>query len=70
MCDRDNEMNIPIWEKVTITIDEAVAYSGIGRDKLRFLTEQDDCEFVIWIGRRRLIKREKFEEFLKDAYSI
>lgn len=70
MCNEANDVRIPIWEKVTLTIDEAVAYSGIGRDKLRFLTEQDACTFVIWIGRRRLIKREKFEEFLKEAYSI
>ena len=69
----DNESRkekVPVWEKVTITIDEAVAYSGVGRDKLREITEQEDCEFVVWIGRKRLIKREKFKEYLENAYSI
>ena len=67
MC---NEIKIPIWEKVTLTMDEAIAYSGIGRDKLRDITLQEDCEFVIWVGKKRLIKRELFEEYLKNAYSI
>ena len=65
-----NEIQIPIWEKVTLTMDEAIAYSGIGRDKLRDITLQEDCEFVIWVGKKRLIKRELFEEYLKNAYSI
>ena len=25
---------IPIWEKITLTMDEAVEYSGIGKSKL------------------------------------
>lgn len=25
---------VPVWEKAMLTVDEAVAYSGIGRDKL------------------------------------
>ena len=29
---------VPIWKKSNLTIEEAVAYSGIGRDKLRDMT--------------------------------
>ena len=25
---------VPVWEKAALTLEEAVAYSGIGRDKL------------------------------------
>jgi len=66
----EKKKEVPIWEKVTITIDEANAYSGIGVVKLRELTEQEDCPFVLWIGSRRLVKRKKFEEYLESQYSV
>ena len=70
MCREKNEKAIPIWKKVTISIEEAAAYSGIGRDKIRSLTEEEDCDYVIWVGKRRMIKRVKFEEHLNNSYSI
>lgn len=70
MCREKNEKAIPIWERVTISIEEAAAYSGIGRDKIRSLTEEEDCDYVIWVGKRRMIKRVKFEEYLNNSYSI
>ena len=38
--------------------------------KLRELTDREDCEFVLWNGTKRLIKRKKLDEFLERAYSI
>ena len=52
---------IPIWEKSNLTLEEAAAYSGIGINKLRQLTDDDNCEFVLWIGTKRLIKRRNNE---------
>ena len=43
---------IPIWEKSNHTLEEAAAYSGIGINKLRKLTNDDKCEFVLWVGGR------------------
>ena len=40
---------VPIWEKANLTIDEAAAYFGIGTNKLRDITSNPDCEFVIWV---------------------
>lgn len=60
----------PIWEKSLLTIEEANAYSGIGRNKLLELTERRGCKFVVWNGRTRIIKREKLDEFIDQAYSI
>ena len=34
------------------------------------LTDREDCEFVLWNGTKRLIKRKKLDEFLERAYSI
>ena len=61
---------IPIWEKSNLTLEEAAAYSGIGINKLRKLTDDEDCDFVLWIGSKRLLKRKKLDEFLEKAYSI
>lgn len=54
---------IPIWEKSNLTLEEASAYSGIGIGKLRDLTNGNDCQFVLWIGSKRLIKRRKLDEY-------
>ena len=61
---------IPIWEKSNLTIQEAAVYSGIGEHRLRSLTEDENCPFVLWKGRTRLIKRRKLDEYLDKAYSI
>ncbi len=62
--------NVPIWEKVMLTIDEAAAYTGVGGRKIRQLTDDEKCPFVLWNGSKRLIKREAFVEFIKKQYSI
>lgn len=61
---------VPIWEKSNLTLEEAAAYSGIGINKLRSLTDREDCEFVLWIGSKRLIKRKKLDEYIEKSYSI
>lgn len=61
---------VPIWEKSNLTVEEAAEYSGIGRNKLRDLTDDDHCPFVLWIGTKRLIKRKKFDEYIEKAFSI
>ena len=57
--------NIPLWHKSNLTIDEAVEYSGIGRERLRKLTSQEECPFVLHIGNRRMIKRRIFDEYIE-----
>ena len=61
---------VPIWEKPNLTIDEAAEYSGVGRNKLRELTDKEDCPFVLWVGSKRLIKRKEMDAFLNRMYSI
>lgn len=61
---------VPIWEKATLTLEEATAYSGLGREKLIELADNPDCDFIIWIGRKRLYKRKRLEAFLEKAYSL
>lgn len=61
---------VPIWEKSNLTLEEASAYFGIGINKLRELTNDCNCRFVIWCGSKRLIKRMAFEDYLERTYSI
>lgn len=61
---------VPIWEKSNLTLEEAAAYSGIGINKLRKLTESENCQFVLWIGSKRLIKRKRLDEYIDRAYSL
>ena len=61
---------IPIWEKSNLTVEEAAAYSGIGMNKLRDLSDKETCPFVLWVGTKRLIKRRKLDEYIEKAYSI
>lgn len=61
---------VPIWEKSNLTLEEAAAYSGIGINKLRQMTDNENCEFVLWIGTKRLIKRRKFDEYIEKMYSV
>lgn len=62
--------SIPIWHKTLLTLVEAAAYSGIGTGKLRELSNDENCSFVVWNGRKRLLKRKELDEFISVAYSI
>ena len=64
------KQEVPIWEKANLTIDEAAAYFGIGTNKLREITSNPDCEFVIRVGAKRLFKRKKFERYLEDVDTV
>lgn len=61
---------IPIWEKSNLTLEEAAAYSNIGINTIRKLSNEESCNWVLWIGSKRLIKRRKFDEFIEKAYSV
>ena len=59
----DTKFDVPIWHKTNLTVEEAAAYSGIGSQKLREMSDSEYCPFVLWNGAKRLIKREKLDIF-------
>ena len=61
---------VPIWEKANLTLEEAAAYSGVGINKLRELTNQHLSDMVLWAGNKRLIKRKRLDQYLEQQYSI
>ena len=61
---------VPISAKICLTLEEAAAYSNVGVNRLRELTNAEGCPFVVWVGSKRLIKRRLLDKFLEEAYSI
>ncbi|WP_304408056.1 excisionase [Bacteroides acidifaciens] len=61
---------IPVWEKANLTLEESAAYFGIGVNKLREMSNAENCAYVLWVGNKRLIKRKLLEKYLASAYSI
>ncbi len=61
---------VPIWEKSNLTVEEAAAYTGIGINKIREMSNGDNCPFVLWVGNKILIKRRKFDEYVEKQFSI
>ncbi|MBR1641625.1 MAG: helix-turn-helix domain-containing protein [Butyrivibrio sp.] len=61
---------IPIWEKQLLTIDEAALYTNIGQNRISELLKKPSCSFVIYIGRKKLVKRKEFEKFLSENIEL
>ena len=60
-----NYTDVPIWEKYTLTIEEASKYFRIGDNKLRKLAEENpSAAWVMMNGNRIQIKRKQFEKFI------
>lgn len=70
MTREEKEKLVPIWKKTLLTLEEAGAYTGIGQGKLREMTNAADCDFVVWIGSRRMLKRKQLEAYLDKVYSM
>ena len=68
--DKDSSLYVPIWEKSNLTVEEAASYSGIGRDKIKEISNGDNCPFVLWIGTKRLIKRKQFDAYIDKMFSL
>ncbi len=67
----EKQNEVPIWEKYTLTVDEAAAYFRIGENKLRKLIQENkDAEYIIWNGNRAQIKRNLFEKFIDRCYAL
>ena len=63
--------DVPIWEKYTLTIQEAAKYFRIGEKKLRRLAEENlDSGWVIVNGNRIQIKRKQFEKIIDTLDEI
>lgn len=61
---------VPIHLKTTLSIREAAAYSSIGINKIDSLLRMPNCPFVLYVGTKKLVKRQEFENFIKKSLVI
>ncbi|CDC93638.1 dNA binding domain excisionase family [Roseburia sp. CAG:380] len=64
------KLDVPVWEKMNLTVEEAAAYSNIGINKIDEMAKSPNCSFVLYIGRKKLIKRKEFEQYIAKSVEI
>lgn len=62
--------DVPIWNKCLLSLPEAAVYTGIGMCKLRAMSNEPGCDYIVWVGGRRMFKRTKLEEHLNKSWSV
>ena len=67
---RTAEEKVPIYRKMTLTIREAAEYSNIGINKIDSLLKQPNCPFVLYVGNKKLVKRQVFEDYISSQLII
>ena len=68
--DMAKKIEVPIWEKINLTLEEASAYFGIGVNKLREIANSQGDKVSLYCGSKRLIKRKQMQNYLNGLYSI
>ena len=66
-----NTNDIPIWQKYTLSIEEASRYFRMGEKNLLRLAEKNpDANGLIMNGNRLQIKRKQFEKVIDELEVI
>ena len=62
------ENEVPISEKVLLTLREAAEYFHIGQNRIREIAKSDICaECFLRNGNRLMIKRKLFEKYIDET---
>ncbi len=61
---------VPIYKKINLTIEEAAEYSNVGQNRIEELLKRPNCSFLLRVGRKKLVKREQFEEYLSNSDEV
>ena len=65
------KQSVPLWHKLTLTIQEASELSGIGEKKIRqIVRENPSADYVLMNGTKYLIKRKQLEELIESINSL
>ena len=64
------KLEMPFWLKLNLTIKEASAYSNIGINKMEELLKRPKCDFVLYVGNKKLVKRKEFEQYISKNLEI
>ncbi len=64
-------MDIPFWQRYTMTVEEASAYFRIGENKMRkLIRDNPEADYLLWNGNRPQIKRSMFEKTIDRLSTI
>lgn len=58
------ELQVPIHLKMTLPIKETAAYSNNGINKIDSMLRSPNCQFVLYVGSKKLVKRREFEQYI------
>ena len=61
---------VPIYHKITLTIDEAFELSNTGINRIDAMLRKPNCPVVLFRGKKKLVKRKEFEEFISKSLYI
>lgn len=67
---RYKNVDIPVWERTLLTLNEASAYTGLGINRLRRIANSNENELIVWVGSKRMFKRRKLDEYLERSVSL
>ena len=70
MNTNNQEIYVPIPQKMTLSIREAAEYSNIGINKIDQMLRAPNCPFVLFVGTKKLVKRKEFEKFIENELII
>lgn len=65
-----DKLTLTVDKKLLLTKFEAAVYSNIGINKLEDMLRTPSCPFVLYVGKKKLIKRKEFEEFISGRTII
>jgi len=58
---------VPIYHKITLTIEGAADLSNIGINRIDAMLRQPNCPFVLFVGTKKLVKRKEFDQFISKT---
>lgn len=61
---------VPIHEKLLLTIKEAAMYSNIGINRIDSMLREEGCSFVLFVGSKKLVKRREFEAYIAERFAV
>ena len=64
-----NNTDVPIWERYTLTIEEASKYFRIGEKKLRKLAEENRGASWVIMNGNRVQRLERAREKTEDTFT-
>ena len=64
------DAKVELDKKLTLSVEEASELSGIGVNTIYRMMKNPQYDFVLWIGKRRRIKREAFEKMIRNTQFI